>query len=157
MGWIGLNLCDGLGWVEYFLTHHDELGQKISLTQSYSIRFMHTPNSTDGYISYMAWKYQKVQDSLLFCFFLGPLIFHVWVTEAAKRQRERHGREFISKWDQRREKKTRNSISNMGYFHWGAQEVGILGWSYGGRDSITVHVAGHFINDGGSSGWTCSL
>ena len=27
--WIGLNLSDGLGWVEFFLTHHGGLGQKI--------------------------------------------------------------------------------------------------------------------------------
>jgi len=36
--WIGLDLCDGLGWVVFFLTHHDGLGQKII-----SIRLMHTP------------------------------------------------------------------------------------------------------------------
>ena len=30
--WIGLDLCDGLGWVEFFLTYHGRLGQKISLT-----------------------------------------------------------------------------------------------------------------------------
>ena len=50
----------------------------------------------------------------------------------------------------------------MGYFQWWDQEVGTLGWSYGSGDSITVYVAGHFNNDGGSSdggssGWTCSL
>ena len=33
LGWIGLDLCDGLGWVEFFLTHYDGLGQKISSTQ----------------------------------------------------------------------------------------------------------------------------
>ena len=33
LGWVGLDLCDALGWVEFFLTHHDGLGQKISLTQ----------------------------------------------------------------------------------------------------------------------------
>ena len=32
--WVGLDLCDELGWVEFFLTHHGGLGQKISLTQS---------------------------------------------------------------------------------------------------------------------------
>ena len=32
--WVGLDLCDGLGWVEFFLTHHGGLGQKISLTRS---------------------------------------------------------------------------------------------------------------------------
>ena len=26
--WVGLDLCDGLGWVEFFLTHHGGLGQK---------------------------------------------------------------------------------------------------------------------------------
>ena len=36
--WVGLDLCDGLGWVEFFFTHHGGLGQKIS-----SIRPMHTP------------------------------------------------------------------------------------------------------------------
>ena len=36
--WVGLDLCDGLCWVEFFLTHHGGLGQKISLTQ-----LMHTP------------------------------------------------------------------------------------------------------------------
>ena len=27
--WVGLDLCDGLGWIEFFLTHHGGLGQKI--------------------------------------------------------------------------------------------------------------------------------
>ena len=36
--WIGLDLCDGLGWVKFFLTYHGGLGQKIPLT-----RPMHTP------------------------------------------------------------------------------------------------------------------
>ena len=26
--WVGLDLCDGLGCVEFFLTHHSELSQK---------------------------------------------------------------------------------------------------------------------------------
>ena len=30
--WVGLDLCDGLGWFEFFLIHHDGLGQKIILT-----------------------------------------------------------------------------------------------------------------------------
>ena len=25
LGWIRLDLCDGLGWVEFFFTHHSEL------------------------------------------------------------------------------------------------------------------------------------
>ena len=37
--WVGLDLCDWLGWVEFFLTRHSELGQKIPLT-----RPMYTPN-----------------------------------------------------------------------------------------------------------------
>ena len=36
--WVGLDLCDELGWVEFFLTHHCRLGQKMPLT-----RPMHTP------------------------------------------------------------------------------------------------------------------
>ena len=36
--WVGLDLCNGLGWVEFFLTHHGGLGQKILST-----RPMHTP------------------------------------------------------------------------------------------------------------------
>ena len=31
--WVGLDLCDGLGWVELFLTHHGGLGQKIPSTR----------------------------------------------------------------------------------------------------------------------------
>ena len=31
--WVRLDLCDGLGWVEFFLTHHGGLGQKIPLTR----------------------------------------------------------------------------------------------------------------------------
>ena len=27
--WVGLDLCDGLGWIEFFLTHYGGLGQKI--------------------------------------------------------------------------------------------------------------------------------
>ena len=37
--WVGLDLYDGLGWVEFFLTHHDEFSQKISST-----RPIYTPN-----------------------------------------------------------------------------------------------------------------
>ena len=36
--WVGLDLCDGLGWVEFFLTHHGGLGQKTSTLP------MHTPS-----------------------------------------------------------------------------------------------------------------
>ena len=32
MGWVGFDLCEELGWVEFFLTHHGELGQKIPST-----------------------------------------------------------------------------------------------------------------------------
>ena len=38
--WVGLDLCDGLGWVEFFLTYHGGLGKKILLT-----RPMHTLSS----------------------------------------------------------------------------------------------------------------
>ena len=31
-----LDLCDGLDWVEFFLTHHGRLGQKISLNPTYA-------------------------------------------------------------------------------------------------------------------------
>ena len=31
--WVGLDLCDGLGWVEFFLTHYGELGEKIPSTR----------------------------------------------------------------------------------------------------------------------------
>ena len=37
--WVGLDLCDGLGCVEIFLTYHGGLGQKIPST-----RPMHTPS-----------------------------------------------------------------------------------------------------------------
>ena len=37
MGWVGLDLCDELSWVEFFLTNHGGLGQKIPLT-----RLIHT-------------------------------------------------------------------------------------------------------------------
>ena len=33
VGWVGLDLCDWLGWVEFFLTHHSGLGQKIPSTR----------------------------------------------------------------------------------------------------------------------------
>ena len=33
VGWIGLDLCDGLGWVEFFFTHHGGLDQKILSTR----------------------------------------------------------------------------------------------------------------------------
>ena len=32
LGWVRLDLCDRLSLVEFFLTHHDEFGQKIPLT-----------------------------------------------------------------------------------------------------------------------------
>ena len=41
MGWVRLDLCDGLSWVEFFLTHHGGLGKKIPST-----RPMHTPTYT---------------------------------------------------------------------------------------------------------------
>ena len=31
--WVGLDLYDGLGWVEFFLTQHGGLGHKIPLTR----------------------------------------------------------------------------------------------------------------------------
>ena len=43
VGWVRLDLCDGLGWVEFFFTHHGGLGQKIRST-----RPMHTPISNIG-------------------------------------------------------------------------------------------------------------
>ena len=86
-------------------------------------------------------------------------IFHVSASEAAESteyfhegHRERHGRKFIVKRDQRRSKKIRNSISDMGYFHCGAQKVGFLGRSYGDRDSVTIPFTGNFNDDGWSSG-----
>ena len=33
LGWVELDICDGLGWVEFFFTHHSGLDQKIPLTQ----------------------------------------------------------------------------------------------------------------------------
>ena len=42
--WVGLELCDGLGWVEYFLTHHGGLNQNIPLTWPNPTQPMHTPN-----------------------------------------------------------------------------------------------------------------
>ena len=32
--WVGLDLCDELGWVEFFLTHHGGLGQKNLLNST---------------------------------------------------------------------------------------------------------------------------
>ena len=32
LGWVGLNPCDKLGWVGFFLTHYSGLGQKIIST-----------------------------------------------------------------------------------------------------------------------------
>ena len=43
VGWVRLDLCDGLRWVEFFLTHYDGLSQKIPSTRS-----MHTPSSKPG-------------------------------------------------------------------------------------------------------------
>ena len=40
--WVELDLCNGLGWVEFFFTYHGGLGQKIPLTWP-----MHTPTSTN--------------------------------------------------------------------------------------------------------------
>ena len=63
--WVGLNLCDGLDWVEFFLTHHGGLGQKTrpnltqpdpctplwvgskNSTQPNTTRPMHTPKGKD--------------------------------------------------------------------------------------------------------------
>ena len=39
VGWVELDLYDGLGWVEFVLTHYGGLDKKISLT-----RPMHTPS-----------------------------------------------------------------------------------------------------------------
>ena len=46
--WVGLDLCDGLGWVEFFWTHHDGLDQKIPSTQPNPTRPMHTPNENES-------------------------------------------------------------------------------------------------------------
>ena len=52
VSWIGLDKCDGLSWVEFFLTHHNELGQKISSTQP-----MHINGSTQKifFVIYSLW------------------------------------------------------------------------------------------------------
>ena len=50
--WVGLDLCDGLGWVELFLTHHGGLGKKTFLT-----RPMHTPKYNNIYAG--SYKYLK--------------------------------------------------------------------------------------------------
>ena len=49
LDWVGLDLCDGLGWVEFFLTHHGRLSQKIPLTQPNSTQPIHTPNIVKVY------------------------------------------------------------------------------------------------------------
>ena len=33
LGYVGLDLCDGLGWFEFFLTHYGRLGKKIPSTR----------------------------------------------------------------------------------------------------------------------------
>ena len=33
LAWLGLDLCDGLGWVDFFFTHYGGLGKKISSTR----------------------------------------------------------------------------------------------------------------------------
>ena len=40
--WVGLDLCDGFGWIKFFLTHHGGFGQKIPST-----RLMNTPTYSD--------------------------------------------------------------------------------------------------------------
>ena len=37
--WVGLDLCDWLGWVEFFLTHHGGLGQKTSTRPMHTLSF----------------------------------------------------------------------------------------------------------------------
>ena len=32
LGWVGLDLCHGLGWIKFFLIHYGGLDKKISLT-----------------------------------------------------------------------------------------------------------------------------
>ena len=41
LGWVGLDLCDGLDWVEFPFTYHGGLGQKIPSTRPNQP--MHTP------------------------------------------------------------------------------------------------------------------
>ena len=41
--WVGLDLCNRLDWVEFFLTHYGGLGQKIPST-----RPKHIPKCGDG-------------------------------------------------------------------------------------------------------------
>ena len=51
--WVGLNLCDGLGWVEFFLTHHGGSGQKIPSTR---------PNPTHAHPYLDQWDVMLSQD-----------------------------------------------------------------------------------------------
>ena len=48
--WVGLDLCDRLGWVEFFLIYHGGLGQKIPWT-----RPMYTPSQNIGHNLPMWW------------------------------------------------------------------------------------------------------
>ena len=62
--WVGLDLCDGLGWIEFFLTHHGGLGQKIPLTQL---------NPTHAH-PYPKAKANVTQTLLILPFFAYPLL-----------------------------------------------------------------------------------
>ena len=74
--WVGLDLCDGLGWVEFFLTHHSGFGQKILSTRPNLT--MHTPtqNSTPSktFFCSSCLLFSNLQNLLLLASFLCLII-----------------------------------------------------------------------------------
>ena len=74
--WVGLDLCDGLGWVEFFLTHHSGFGQKIPSTRPNPTMYTPTQNSTPSktFFCSSCLLFSNLQNLLLLASFLCLII-----------------------------------------------------------------------------------
>ena len=61
--WVGLDLCDGLGWVEYFLTHHGGLGKKSQPDPCTPLALTRENQNDDNKSVEQVWKHNRSKTS----------------------------------------------------------------------------------------------
>ena len=61
--WVGLDLCDGLGWVEYFLTYHGGLGKKSQPDPCTPLALTRENQNDDNKSVEQVWKHNRSETS----------------------------------------------------------------------------------------------